>query len=99
MIKSKSWNADEDDKKTWDTLFPCRTNDVEDYINSEGSDEDMREIRFSVQIEVITQRDEIEDVGTLKTSEAAVEDIPLSIAPIEMPAPEVPSAAEAVIRG
>ena len=84
MINSKSWNADEDDKETWDTLFPYRTNDVEDYINSEGSDEDMPIIVSSTQTKVIA-----EGMGTLETSEALVEDIPFPVAPTEMSGPAV----------
>ena len=70
----------------WDILFPRRTDGMGDYLNSEGSDEDMPEIGSSAQIEVITQRDETEDVKTLETSEAPVENIPLSVVPIKTPA-------------
>ena len=72
-------------------FLPTCTNDVGDYLNSEGSDEDMPEIGSS------TQRDETEDVGTLETSATLVEDIPLPVAPMEMPAPEVFPAAEGAV--
>ena len=90
MTNSKSWNTSEEDKETWDAFFPCRTDNVGDYLNAEGSNEAMLKIGSS------TQRDEIEDVETLETSEAPMENIPLLVDPIETPALEVPSAAKAI---
>ena len=69
MTNFKSWNINEEDNEAWDALFPHSTDDVDDYLNSEGSDEDMLEIGSSVQIEVTTQGDETEGVGTLETFE------------------------------
>jgi len=66
-----------------------------DYLNPEGSDGDMSDIGSCAQIEVTTQRDENEDVGTLETSKVPVENIPFSIAPTETHAPKVPPAIEA----
>ena len=56
----------------------------------------MRTCRKSVsaQIEVTTQRDEIKDVGTLETSKAPVENIPLPTV-TKTPALEVPPTIEA----
>ena len=56
----------------------------------------MSDIESIAKIEVATQRDETEDVGTLETSKAPVENIPLSVAPIKTPAREVPTATEVV---
>ena len=67
-----------------------------DYLNPEGSDGDMSDIGSTAEIEVATQGDETEGVVTLETSEALIENIPLLVAPTEMPAPEVPPATEAV---
>ena len=94
MTNFKFWNTNEEDNEVWDTLFPCRTDDVDDYLNSEGSDEDMSEIGSSVKIEVTAQGNETGGMGTLKTSEALMEDIPLLVAPMEMPPPEVLPATE-----
>ena len=57
----------------------------------------MSDIGSSAQLEVNTQRDETEDVASLETFEGPVENIPSLIAPIEMPAPEVPPAVEAAV--
>ena len=77
--------------------LPCCTDEVGDYLNSEGSDEDMPEIRSSAQIEVIAQKDETEDVGTLETSEAPMENIPLPVASMETPTSEVSPATKATV--
>ena len=71
--------------------FPTSYNNVGNYLNSKGFDEDMPKIGSS------TQRDETEDVGILETSEATVEDIPLPIALTETSAPKVIPAAEAAM--
>jgi len=95
LTNTKSWNANEEDEEAWDILFPHRTEDVGNYLNPEGSDGDIPDIGSSAQIEVATQRDETEDVGTLETSKAPIENIPLPIAPTKTPAPEVPPTVEA----
>jgi len=41
----------------WVASFPHRTDDMGDYLNSEGSDEDIPEIGSSAQIEVTVQGD------------------------------------------
>ena len=89
MINFKSWNVDEEDEETWVAFFPHR-------INYEGSDEDMPKIGSSAQIKITVQGGKTEGVGTLETSEALVEDIPLPVSSIEMPAPEVLPAIEVV---
>ena len=95
LTNTKSWNANEEDEEAWDILFPHRTEDMGNYLNPEGSDGDILDIRSSTQIEVATQRDETEDVGTLETSKAPIENIPLPIAPTKTSAPEVPPTVEA----
>jgi len=56
---------------------------VGDYLNPEGSEEEMEEIRSSVQIEVTVQGDETEDVETLKTHETPIENVPLLVDSME----------------
>jgi len=56
---------------------------VGDYLYSKGSNENMLDIGSSIQLEVSTSRGEIEGMGTLETSEAPVENIPLPIARME----------------
>jgi len=95
VTNSKSWNAVEEDDKVWGIFFPHCTENLGDYLNLEGSNEDRPEIGSSAQIEVTTQRDETKDMGTLETSEALVENIPLPVAPTKMSTLEVPPATEA----
>ena len=80
MTNSKSWNADEEDDEAWDILFPHHKEDVGDFLNPEGPDGDMPDIKSSAQLEVTTQKEETEDVETLETSEAPIENIPLPFA-------------------
>ena len=54
-----------------------------DYLNPEGSEEEMEDIRSFVHIEVTVQGDETEDVETLKTHEAPIENVPLLVASME----------------
>ena len=68
-----------------------------DYLNSESFDEDMTEIGSSAQIEVIAQRDETEDMGTFEASKAPMENIPLLVASMETPTPEVSPATQAAV--
>ena len=62
-----------------------------DYLNPEGPDGDMPDIGSFAPTEVATYGDETEDVDILETPEATIENVPLPVAPIEMPAPKVPS--------
>jgi len=57
----------------------------------------MPDIRSFVQHEVTTKRGDSEDVGTIETSDAPVENIPLPVTPIETPAPEVPPTVDAAV--
>ena len=91
MTNSKSWSANEEDDQAWDDLFPHRTEDVGDYLNPEGLNEAMPDIGSSAHTAVATHEDETEDVDILETPEATIENVPLPVAPIEMPAPKVPS--------
>ena len=59
MINFKSWNADEEDEETWVASFSHRTDDMGDYLNSKGSEEDMLEIGSSAQIKVTVQGDTV----------------------------------------
>ena len=89
MTNSKFLHTNEVDNETWDILFLHRIDNVGNYLNSKGSDEDMPKIGSS------TKREEIEHVGTLETSETPVEKIPLPVAPTKTPDLEIPSTTEA----
>ena len=56
--------------------IPTSFLEVSDYLKPKGPDGDMLDIGSFAQLEVTTQRDEIEDVGTLEISKAPVENIP-----------------------
>ena len=47
MTNFKSGNVNEEDDEAWDALFPCRTDDMDDYLNLEGPGDEMQDIRPS----------------------------------------------------
>ena len=75
--------------------IPTSFLEVSDYHKPKGPDGDMLDIGSFAQLEVTTQRDETEDVGTLEISKAPVENIPSHDCSNKRPAPEVPPAIEA----
>ena len=97
MTNSKSLIANEEDDGAWDVLFPHCTEHVGDYLNPEGADGDISDIKSSAHIEITTQGDETEGVGTLETSEAPTENVPLPVAPTGMHASKVSPATEAAV--
>jgi len=70
VTNSKSWSADEKDDQAWDCLFLHCTEDVSDYLNSEGPNGDMLDIGSSSHIEVATHGDETEHSKILRVPEA-----------------------------
>ena len=91
------------DDQAWDDIFTSHAENVGDYLNLEGPEEDMQDIGSSGHIEVTTQGDETEDVEILETPKAPTENVPLPVAStdpadklavettfIETPSSEVP---------
>ena len=94
MTNFKSWSADKEHDQAWDDHFPYLTEDVGDYLNPEGLNEAMPDIRSFARFKVATHGNETKDMEILRTSEAPMENIPLSVASTEMPASKVPSSVE-----
>ena len=58
MTNSKSWSADEKDDQAWDDLFMSRMENVGNYLNPEGPEEEMQDFGSASRIEVTTHRDD-----------------------------------------
>jgi len=55
VTNSKSWSADEKDDKACDDLFTSHADNMGDYLNLEGPEEEMQDIGSSGHIEVTIQ--------------------------------------------